>query len=116
VRPEDSGAGLPPNLITKLLTANEHLINWLAQDPVNAEDFLGHPVEALMKAGIELTRADQKALTRAHAAARNAATIPPGARLVGLSATADVSGVVVDEHRSHPQGAGGNSQGCGCGS
>ena len=52
------------------------MVAWLAKDAGNARRFLANPVAAMREAGVELSRADEKALARAGEAAA-----PPARRL-----------------------------------
>lgn len=104
---------LPKTLVDKLQEVNVRVVEWLSREPANASLFLAQPVEALLKAGVELTRAEQKALLRTFNAANEERIIPPGVKLADLSATAAPKGRVSDRAgRPKPQPHDGN---CGCG-
>jgi len=105
---------LPEGLAGKLREVNAKVVAWLARDDANPRLFLTRPVEALMKAGVELTRAEQKALTRAHGAVRETTVVPPGVRVAELSASANPRGRV-GETKPTPRTADGNDSDCGCG-
>ncbi len=69
---------LPPTLLDRLATADSKVIAWLAADQERGGEFVRDPVRTLQQAGIELSRAEQKAIARAHHAVRKAAVTPPG--------------------------------------
>lgn len=79
---------LPPDLIAKLKNADKTVVAWLAQDEANARLFMARPAEALVKAGVDLTRADQKALDRTHREVGQAAVVGPGVKVASFTATA----------------------------
>ncbi len=85
---------LPASLLDKFRDANKKVIEWLARDAGNAQLFLVQPVQAMLRAGIDLTRAEQKALERTYSGVREASVIAPGVRVVDLSATAHPKGRV----------------------
>jgi hypothetical protein len=102
---------LPDPLAETLKNASKELLAWVARDPANATLFVAQPVEALARAGVELSRADQKTLLRAHAAVRDAAVVPPGVTVTGVVAVADPRGRVGDG-KSKPTAPA--SSDCGC--
>lgn len=79
---------LPPDLIDKLKNADKAVVAWLAQDEANARVFMARPAEALVKAGVDLTRADQKAIDRTHREVGQAAVVGPGVKVASFTATA----------------------------
>jgi hypothetical protein len=85
---------LPPGLPEKLKEVNRKVVEWLARDRANSQLFLERPVEALMKAGVELTRAEQKALARSHRGVTDSMVVPPGVKVVSLTASAYPKGRV----------------------
>ena len=104
---------LPKTLVDKLQDVNIRVVEWLSREPANANLFLTRPVEALLKAGVELTRAEQKALIRTFNAANEERVIPPGVKLADLSAIAAPKGRVSDRPgRPKQKPHDGN---CGCG-
>jgi hypothetical protein len=86
-RPNFDLAALPADLVKKLRKADKKMVAWLTQDQANAARFLEQPAESLAKAGIELTRSEQKLLHRTHEEVRNAAVVPPGANIKELNTT-----------------------------
>lgn len=76
---------LPPDLTDKLKQADKAVVAWLAQDEANAKLFMARPAEALVKAGVELTRADQKAIERTNRQVREAAVVAPGVKVAELA-------------------------------
>lgn len=79
---------LPPDLVVKLKDADKAVVAWLAEDGANARLFVARPAEALLKAGVDLTRADQKAIDRTHREVAQAAVVGPGVKVVSFTATA----------------------------
>src|SRR5690606_31458295 len=86
----------PVELVEKLVEANSRISAWLAKDPANARAYLDDPVAALGEAGVDLSRAEAKAVARAHAALKEEAVLPPGARIAALEAVAVKRGKVGD--------------------
>lgn len=96
-RPYGLGAvAFPVELVEKLVEANSRISAWLAKDPANARAYLDDPVAALGEAGVDLSRAEAKAVARAHAALKEEAVLPPGARIAALEAVAVKRGKVGD--------------------
>ena len=85
---------LPGSLAGKFAEVNRKVIEWLAREPANAQLFLERPVEALTKAGVDLTRAEQKALARSHRSVSDSIALPPGSKVIGLTASAFPKGRV----------------------
>ena len=85
---------LPLDLVDKLRDASKRVMEWMARDAANANLFLTQPVQAMLTAGIELTRAEQKMLERTYAGVKSASVIAPGVKVVDLSATAHPKGKV----------------------
>lgn len=85
---------LPLDLVDKLRDASKRVMEWMARDAANANLFLTQPVQAMLTAGIELTRAEQKMLERTYAGVKAASVIAPGVKVVDLSATAHQKGKV----------------------
>jgi hypothetical protein len=79
---------LPPDLIDKLKNADKVVIAWLAQDEANSRLFMAQPAEALLKAGVNLTRADQKAIERTHREVREAMVVGPGVKVTEFTVAA----------------------------
>ncbi|MEK6375579.1 MAG: hypothetical protein AABO58_23115 [Acidobacteriota bacterium] len=104
---------LPPDLVRKLSDADKKVTQWLSKDAANAQLFLVRPVEALLRAGVDLTRAEQKVLDRSHRAASEERVIAPGVKVAQLSVTASTKGRVGDPRprpkKNHEDGD------CGCG-
>ncbi|HEX9945643.1 MAG TPA: hypothetical protein VGG03_26835 [Thermoanaerobaculia bacterium] len=105
---------LPESLAEKLKGANKKVIDWLAQDAANAQLFLARPVEALIKAGVDLSRSEQKALDRTHRAVGEASVIAPGVKVANLSASAYPTGRV-GTLKPGPKMKDGRTNDCGCG-
>jgi hypothetical protein len=74
---------LPEGLGDRLKEANRQVVAWLARDVANATRYMADPLTALGEAGVELSRAELKALGRTHQSVREAAMVPPGLELVG---------------------------------
>ena len=106
---------LPESLVAKFKAANKKIMGWLAQDAANARLFLAQPVEAMLKAGVDLTRAEQKTLNRAHRMVREAAVIAPGVNIENLGVTAHPTGRI-GAVRPKPKAKDGRDSDCGCGS
>jgi hypothetical protein len=85
---------IPEDLAAKLKDADKKVVAWLAQDVSNAQLFLKRPIEALVKAGIELSRTELKTLERAHRAVKEARVIAPGVNVVDISTSVDPKGRV----------------------
>jgi hypothetical protein len=85
-----------PDLITKLTEANASVSAWLAKDESNAKAFLDDPVAALAEAGVELTRAEARSVSRSHAVMKDDAVLPPGAQISALEVVAVKRGKVGD--------------------
>lgn len=87
-RREAEPLDLPPDLIDKLKHADKAVVAWLAQDEANAKLFMARPAEALLKAGVNLTRADQKAIERTHREVREATVVGPGVNVTEFTVAA----------------------------
>jgi hypothetical protein len=87
---------LPEGLPEKIKDASKGVIAWLARDPANTRLYLADPVAGLVAAGVELTRAEQKALSRAHQPVREASVVPPGVEVTELTVKAVPRGKVGD--------------------
>jgi hypothetical protein len=105
---------LPPTLIHKLQEGNKRVMEWLANDSKNAQMFMSQPVQALLKAGIELTRAEQKLLATCHAGVRDAAIVGPGVRVERFDTAVHPKGRV-GEIKGSPTQADVQDHDCGCG-
>lgn len=77
---------ISPGLVATLGKANNAMVAWLAKDTANTQRFLANPVAAMREAGVELSRSDEKALSRANAEASAARVVGPGVRIASLSA------------------------------
>lgn len=105
---------LPPTLVDKLRAADAQVVAWLAKDPANARRFFAEPVAALREAGVELDRAEQKHLARAHGAVREASVVAPGVRVERLDVVGHRNGRVGDVLTpSKPQAGRDDDAGCG---
>lgn len=112
-RREAQPIALPEGLAEKLRDANKKVVDWLARDPANAQLFLAKPLEALSQAGVDLTRAEQKALERTHNAVREMAVVAPGVNVAQISVTANPKGRVGDVYKpGRPQGNRQDDAGC----
>lgn len=105
---------LPAPLLVKLGEANRRIVAWLAQDPANAAHFLARPVEALARAGVELSRAEQKALGRLHEAATETRVVAPGVRITRLAVAANAKGRVPDPEQAPRKRPDSREKDCGC--
>jgi len=105
---------LPEGLGDRLKEANRQIVAWLARDVANAAGYMADPVAALGAAGVELSRAEWKALSRTHQAVRDAAMVPPGLELVSEPAIKGVTrGKVGDVKRvDAPEKDAGGTPGC----
>lgn len=72
---------LPPAVISKLQDADKVVVAWLAKDEANARLFIANPAEALVAAGVDLTRAEQKAIGRAHNEVAETMVVGPGVKV-----------------------------------
>jgi hypothetical protein len=77
---------LPPDFIRNFPEINKKMMGWLTSDAGNAHLFLQKPVESMLKAGIKLSREDQKQLSRNVEEIKAMAMIPPGARVTHFTA------------------------------
>jgi hypothetical protein len=103
---------LPADLTDKLRDANQKVISWLNADAANSRLFLNSPVEALKKAGVELTRPEEKAIDRVHRDNNEAGAIAPGVRITDLNAAAHPTGRV-GSTKPGSTVTGGREVGCG---
>jgi len=94
---------LPGDLVIKLTEANTKMMSWLAGSNSNAMQFIDSPVAALEAAGVQLTRAEAKVLSRLHAAMREDVALPPGAQMSMLSVSATKRGKVGDVRPARPR-------------
>lgn len=85
---------LPPDLIDKLKNADKTVVAWLALSEANARLFMVRPAEALVKAGVNLTRADQKAIERTHHEVREVTVVAPGVKVAEFTVAAFPRGQV----------------------
>lgn len=79
---------LPQDLIDKIKKADKTVIKWLAHDEANARLFMARPAEALLKAGVDLTRAEQKAIDRTHHEVVQVSIVSPGVKVARFTAAA----------------------------
>ena len=104
---------LPPDLTDKLKKADKAVIAWLAKDQANARAFLANPAKALQSAGVELSRAEQKAIARVHSEIGEAAAVAPGVTVADLKVDAYTRGRIGKIRPSTtPQDDSGNDAGC----
>jgi hypothetical protein len=87
-------AQLSSAVIGKLRDSNDRVMSWLAASEANARSFLENPAAALKEAGVDLTRADEKAIVRAREDLSGATVLPPGTDLTGLTVKAFPKGEV----------------------
>ncbi|MBD8871159.1 hypothetical protein [Nocardioides donggukensis] len=104
---------LPTGLVDKLTEANTAVISWLAKDQANAQQFIDDPVAALERAGVELSRAEAKMLSRSNGALREDAVLPPGTSISKLTVSATKRGKVGDARPSKPSQDTSDDQGSG---
>ena len=88
--------------MAKLQEANKAVVAWLAKDAAHPGLFLADPVAALGQAGVDLSRAELKTLSRSHAAVRAEAVLPPGAVVSALTVSSDRRGKVGDGSSDRP--------------
>jgi len=98
-RPRGNSLGWTPGvldagLVATLSRADKAMVAWLAKDGANAQRFLAEPVAAMREAGVELSRAEEKALSRAHAEAQSARVVGPGVKVAAIDAQAHPTGQV----------------------
>lgn len=93
-RREAAPVPLPESLVAKLKEGNKKVVEWLGRDPENPKMFLARPLEALAAAGLELSRAEQKALLRSREAVGELAVVAPGVKLAELTVAAYPKGRV----------------------
>ena len=93
---------LPATLVERFRAVNDSVIAWLAKDEANAAHYLSNPVAALQSAGVQLSRAEAKALSRSHQAVRDQAVLPPGGQLSELVVSASVRGKVGEKRPDVP--------------
>ncbi|WP_457668597.1 hypothetical protein [Thiolapillus sp.] len=91
-RPKIDMLALPDKLVAKLVASDRKMMDWLAQDEANTRLFLSHPAEAMKKAGIDLSRAEQKLLHRTREEVAQGTMIGPGVK-------ADISTAVFPDGR-----------------
>ncbi|WP_181722942.1 hypothetical protein [Nocardia gipuzkoensis] len=78
---------LPKTLVCKLEESDRKIVNWLAKNASNRRLFITQPVDALVAAGVDLTRFERKLLQRIHRAAGETNVLPPGAELAEVAVT-----------------------------
>lgn len=114
-RKETKPLDLPESLVAKFKTENKKITSWLAQDAANAQLFLTKPVEAMLKAGLELTRSEQKALDRNHRIVSETHVVAPGVKVENITVTAHTSGRVGDVIKKQTSKTNKRESDCGCG-
>ncbi|WP_249644679.1 hypothetical protein [Nocardia sputi] len=82
-----AGTGLPKALASKIEESDRKIVNWLAKNAANRQLFITQPVDALVAAGVDLTRFERKLLQRIHRAAGETNVLPPGAELAEVAVT-----------------------------
>jgi hypothetical protein len=85
---------LPPDLVEKFKKADKAVIKWLTANKSNASQFLADPAGALQEAGVELARAEMKAISRLRQEVNEATVVAPGVRVTALDAKAFARGKV----------------------
>ena len=70
---------------------------WLNQSVEHAHLFLEQPVESLIKAGVKLSREDQKHLSRNVEEVKSMAMVSPGVRVTHFTAGTSKGKVTKDE-------------------
>jgi hypothetical protein len=78
---------LPAEVVAKLKEADQTVVAWLAEDEANAKRFLSQPALALVEAGVDLSRAEQKAIARSHRQVKEATVVPPGVKVGEIGAS-----------------------------
>lgn len=99
-------SALRSELVGKLAKADKAVMTWLARDAGNGQRFLNTPVAALREAGVQLERAEEKALARMATAAADARVVPPGVNVLAVSAQAFPNGRVGNLGATRPPGKG----------
>ena len=84
--------GIDSALLATLAKADKAMVAWLGRDNENARRFLANPVAAMREAGVELSRADEKALARAAEAAGAVRTVGPGVDVASVTVKAFPNG------------------------
>lgn len=74
-------------LVAKLEESDRKIVDWLAKTASNRQLFITRPVDALVAAGVDLTRSERKSLLRIHRAATETNVLPPGAEIAKVSVT-----------------------------
>ncbi|MBN8414372.1 hypothetical protein LCL99_02210 [Halomonas denitrificans] len=75
---------LPDEVMEMLQKADQAVIEWLSQSEANALLYMARPAEALLKAGIKLSRQQLKSIHRVHREVEQAAVIGPGVKVAGF--------------------------------
>jgi hypothetical protein len=89
-----SHVAIDPGLLGVLSKADKAMVAWLARDSANAKRFLAEPVAALRESGVTLSRAEEKALARAHAEAGSDRVVGPGVKVASLDVKAYPNGFI----------------------
>jgi hypothetical protein len=79
---------LSADLKKKLRESNKEVVQWLTSSDQNPKEFLANPVKALLAAGVQLSRVEQKALMRIRQAGVLNSVVPPGAEISTFTVTA----------------------------
>ena len=97
--------GVDAVLVSALAKGDKALVAWLAKDNSHAQKFLASPVAAMAEAGVELTRAQQKALARSSEEAAAARTVKNGENGVSMVTQVFPKGRVGSIGTHKPEGA-----------
>jgi len=93
-----------PGVVATLNKVDKPIVAWLAKDAANAKLFLADPLAAIREAGVQLTRAEEKALARAHSQVSATRVVGPGTNVASLSAQVYPKGRVGSIGSTKPDG------------
>jgi hypothetical protein len=79
--------GLTPEVVAVLARSDKAMTAWLAKDAANAQRYLANPVAAMREAGVDLSRAEEKTLSRLNAEVNDARKIPSAGNVASIAAT-----------------------------
>ena len=103
---------LPPEFEKNFPDINRKVMAWLNQSAEHAHLFLEQPVESLIKAGVKLSREDQKHLSRNVEEVKSMAMVSPGVRVTHFTAGTSKGKVTKEEKK--PEKTKKGDKDCGC--